>query len=400
MTTFGRPTDISPTDRAVPPSMVDRMTVISTPRRFLLTGAAEELARRPLPRSTVHRILDSLLRLAGGAFPRRLPHRAAPAPTRRRGGDTTARSRRPRRRRSTTCTPHGLVVHLGVLDGTDLLYLDRSVPRPTRRRMFVSGGRVPAHATAAGKAILASLSPSRSTRSTPARRCGLHRSDRSRICPALHRDLSRVRTRRGVAVRPRRVDDRRDVRGGNRSGWTAGLSPRCPAVRRFRGRPRGRAMRAARFSRPDGSWATLSPHRCSCSPPDLAGPTPLLRNVVNGSAADRSSDRLTLGITGRPDPSVAGALSDERRDSETILETEESPPRNDDAADSCGGVDFRGGWPCSSLRQSRFRPPSTVADAARQAGHRADDRPEHRYVDVDGHRMSVAVQGSDHGPSS
>ncbi len=202
MTTFGRPTDISPTDRAVPPSMVDRMTVILDAfGGFSSRVPLEELARRTrLPRSTVHRILDSLLRLGwvehspGG-------YHLGPRLHRLGGGEGHHGQIRAAAASALNDLHHrtGLVVHLGVLDGTDLLYLDRIGARPDSPSNVRVGGRVPAHATAAGKAILASLVPEQIDQEyagTPMRRC----TDRTIAdLPALHRDLSRVRTRRGVA---------------------------------------------------------------------------------------------------------------------------------------------------------------------------------------------------------
>lgn len=201
MTTLDQGTLLTSSERVVPPSMVDRMTVILDAfGGFSARVPLEELARRTrLPRSTVHRILDSLLRLGwvehspggyhlgprlhrlgGGAGHGEI--RAAAAPTL---NDLHHRT--------------GLVVHLGVLDGAELLYLDRIGARPSSPSNARVGGRVPAHATAAGKSILAGLVPEHVDRmydGTALRRC----TDRTiPDLPALHRDLGRARTRRGVA---------------------------------------------------------------------------------------------------------------------------------------------------------------------------------------------------------
>lgn len=248
MTTFGRPTDISPTDRAVPPSMVDRMTVILDAfGGFSSRVPLEELARRTrLPRSTVHRILDSLLRLGwvehspGG-------YHLGPRLHRLGGGEGHHGQIRAAAASALNDLHHrtGLVVHLGVLDGTDLLYLDRIGARPDSPSNVRVGGRVPAHATAAGKAILASLVPEQIDQEyagTPMRRC----TDRTIAdLPALHRDLSRVRTRRGVAFARDESTTGVMCVGGTDPGGRRDCRRGVP-VRRVRGRPAARAMRAAR----------------------------------------------------------------------------------------------------------------------------------------------------------
>ena len=102
-----------------------------------------------------------------------------------------------------------------------------------------------------------------------------------------------------------------------------------------------------------------------------------------------------MGITGRPDPSVAEALSDERVDSETYWETEESPPPKRRRR-----LIRAAGWTFAGLAvlivaavaiSTAFHWWQTPRD--KQAIEQLIG-PQHRYVDVDGHRMSVAVQGS------
>lgn len=94
-------------------------------------------------------------------------------------------------------TDTALVVHLGVLLGADVVYLDKvgdsGVAVPTR-----VAGRTPAHASALGKAMLARLSaedvdallrdPLR--KRTPATIADL---------PTLHRELAQIRSRHGLA---------------------------------------------------------------------------------------------------------------------------------------------------------------------------------------------------------
>lgn len=146
---------------ASPPSMVERMTLIlgtfdgASPRLTL-----QEIADRSgLPRSTVHRILDQLVRLrwldhSGGGY--RLGMRSLEL-----GGLAVAHNEL---REATAPLLHDLhlrtatTVHLAVLDRLDIVYLDKIAGRGDVAGTRV-GGRMPAHATAAGKAILAWTDP-------------------------------------------------------------------------------------------------------------------------------------------------------------------------------------------------------------------------------------------------
>ncbi|MEV4235640.1 MULTISPECIES: IclR family transcriptional regulator [unclassified Nocardia] len=193
-----------PTARpAQPPvSMIERMTLIldafdgSTPTLTLL-GLAE---RTGLPRSTVHRILDQMIRLrwlahAPGGY--RLGLRPLEL------GGLAADHHEIRDAVSPLlhelCQRTGMVGHLGVLDGREVLYLDKAGGRYTASIPTRLGGRMPAHSTALGKALLASLEPSiietsyrdRLPQLTPRTIC-----DRAE----LHRELTRIRHRQGIAV--------------------------------------------------------------------------------------------------------------------------------------------------------------------------------------------------------
>ncbi|MGK8524240.1 IclR family transcriptional regulator [Nocardia asteroides] len=160
-----------------------------------------ELAERTgLPRSTVHRILDQLIRLrwlahAPGGY--RLGLRTLEL------GGLAADHNEIRDAVSPLlhdlCQQTGLVGHVGVLDGRDVLYLDKIGGRfaaavPTRL-----GGRMPAHSTALGKALLATLEPSiveASLRDRLPQLTSRTLADRTE----LHRELGRIRNRQGVAV--------------------------------------------------------------------------------------------------------------------------------------------------------------------------------------------------------
>jgi DNA-binding IclR family transcriptional regulator len=142
--------------------MVERMTLVlgafdgATPWLTL-----QQLTERSgLPRSTVHRILDSLVRLrwldhVGGGY--RLGMRALEL-----GGLAVAHNEL---REATAPLLHDLrtrtsaTVHLGVLDHLDVVWLDHVGDRGSGGIAARTGGRTPAHATAAGKAILAWTDP-------------------------------------------------------------------------------------------------------------------------------------------------------------------------------------------------------------------------------------------------
>ncbi|MGK8506323.1 IclR family transcriptional regulator [Nocardia asiatica] len=185
-----------------PVSMIERMTLILdafdgvTPTLTLV-----ELAERTgLPRSTVHRILDQLIRLrwlahAPGGY--RLGLRTLEL------GGLAAEHNELRDAVSPllhdVCQQTGMVGHLGVLDGRDVLYLDKIGGRCAATVPTRLGGRMPAHSTALGKALLATLEPSvveASFRDRLPQLTPRTLADRAE----LHRELGRIRNRQGVAV--------------------------------------------------------------------------------------------------------------------------------------------------------------------------------------------------------
>lgn len=188
--------------RQLPPSMLERMTLIldalqsSTSSKLTL----EEVAQLThLPRSTAHRILDQLVKLSwlehtpagyglghrafalGGGDRGRGELRAAAAPLLH---DLQLRT--------------GMVVHLGVLDGTDVSYLDKLGGRFATAVPSRVGGRAPAHCTALGKALLAGLDAEDVDRL-------LGEQDRRRTdriigdLVTFHLELHRIRRRGGLA---------------------------------------------------------------------------------------------------------------------------------------------------------------------------------------------------------
>ncbi|MBF6353334.1 IclR family transcriptional regulator [Nocardia higoensis] len=187
----------------VPPvSMIERMTVIldafdaGTPTVTLL-GLTE---RTGLPRSTVYRILDQMVRLrwlahAPGGY--RLGLRAFEI------GALAADHNEIRDAVSPLlqdlCQRISMAGHLAVLDGREVFFLDKAGGRQAAAIPTRLGGRLPAHTTALGKALLATLEPGIVDASLRERLPQLTARtivDRGE----LHRELHRVRRQGGVAV--------------------------------------------------------------------------------------------------------------------------------------------------------------------------------------------------------
>jgi DNA-binding IclR family transcriptional regulator len=192
----------SATERpGLPPSMVERMTLIldafeSPSTRLTL----EQVARAThLPRSTAHRILDQLVRLewlSHSSFGYALGTRSLGL-----GGNAGGHLEL---REAAAGALHdlqirtGLVVHLAVLDGPEVRYLDKVGGRFAAAVPSRVGGRAPAHCTALGKAMLAWLSAEEvECLVVPA----LGRKTSRTICDVttLHQELRRIRARRGLS---------------------------------------------------------------------------------------------------------------------------------------------------------------------------------------------------------
>lgn len=188
--------------RELPPSMVERMTLILdlfTERQTWLT--LEEIARTTgLPRSTAHRILDQLVRLDW------LEHASVGYGLGRRslvlgGGSAEHADLR------SAASPYlhdlllrtGAVIHLGVLEGARVTYLDKLGGRFATTVPSRVGGSAPAHCTGLGKAMLAWLEPEHVDAlvgeelrpRTPSTISGLDE---------LHVELARIRARSGLAL--------------------------------------------------------------------------------------------------------------------------------------------------------------------------------------------------------
>lgn len=195
------PTPAPDQSRQLPPSMVERMTLIMdtfpTPSARL---TLEDVARTThLPRSTAHRILDQLVKLQwlehssfGYSLGSRSLHLGG-------GSDESAELR-------SAASQHlhalmlstGMTVHLAVLEGGQVRYLDKMGGRFATTVPSRVGGHAPAHSTALGKAMLAWLPPEEVEE-----RVGeaLARRTASTLVDvvALHHAMSRIRSRNGLA---------------------------------------------------------------------------------------------------------------------------------------------------------------------------------------------------------
>ena len=180
--------------------MVERMTLIldaftGTTTRLSL----EDVARcTHLPRSTAHRILDQLVRL------RWLEHSACGYGLGRRalglgGADGTHGEIRAAAasRLHALQLRTGMVVHLAVLDGAEIHYLDKVGGRFATSVPSGVGGRAPAHSTALGKAMLAWLEPEE-VESAMGEAMGRLTPRTIADTGTLHHELNRIRQRRGL----------------------------------------------------------------------------------------------------------------------------------------------------------------------------------------------------------
>lgn len=186
----------------LPPSMVERMTLILDsfrgPGDHLML---EQIARAThLPRSTAHRILDQLVRLGWLDHTTRgysLGQRALLL-----GGDTDLSTSDLRAAAAPVlhelAMRTGLVVHLAVLDGTHVRYLDKVGGSAARAVPSRVGGLAPAHCTALGKAMLAWLSAEDVDAASDGVLVGGTPHSIGDLA-ALHRELHQVRGRNGLA---------------------------------------------------------------------------------------------------------------------------------------------------------------------------------------------------------
>ncbi|MFI6338929.1 IclR family transcriptional regulator [Streptomyces sp. NPDC050535] len=161
----------------------------------------ETVSRRTgLPRSTTHRILDQLVRLdwlrhsASGYL---LGPRALGLGGREIGHSTLRAAAAPHLLELAVRTK--MVVHLAVLDGPEIYYLDKAGGRAAVDIPSRVGGRAVAHCTGLGKAMLAWLSPEEID-ARYAQVIGRRTPHSIGHLDALHRELGSVRRRDGLAI--------------------------------------------------------------------------------------------------------------------------------------------------------------------------------------------------------
>lgn len=140
-----------------PTAVIDRISLVldafDGPGRLTL---AQIVRRTGLPRSSAHRMLERLvqlrwLRRSGRDY--ELGMRLVELGSLAVHQDRLVRAATPLLTELHRAT--GLVAHLAVLDGSDVVYLEKIGDRMTNAIPTRVGGRQPAHCTAVGKAILA-----------------------------------------------------------------------------------------------------------------------------------------------------------------------------------------------------------------------------------------------------
>ena len=144
-------------DSATPSAVIDRISLVldafEGPGRLTL---AQIVRRTGLPRSSAHRMLERLVQLRwlrrnGRDY--ELGMRLVELGSLAVHQDRLVRAARPLLGELHRAT--GLVVHLAVLDGSDVVYLDKIGDRVVAALPTRVGGRQPAHCSALGKAMLA-----------------------------------------------------------------------------------------------------------------------------------------------------------------------------------------------------------------------------------------------------
>jgi DNA-binding IclR family transcriptional regulator len=192
----------APERRDLPPSMVERMTLIldAFPGRSARLTLEEVARLTHLPRSTAHRILDQLLKLdwlEHSSFGYSLGSRALHL-----GGVADDNSEL---RAAASTHLHalmlrtGLTVHLAVLDEGRVHYLDKIGARFATSVPSRVGGYAPAHCTALGRAMLAWL-PAEEVDERVGSDLRAMTGNTVADLQALHHELNRVRSRHGLAI--------------------------------------------------------------------------------------------------------------------------------------------------------------------------------------------------------
>lgn len=198
-----RPEPAATRVRDLPPSMVERMTLILD----LFTGAESRLSLEQitlatgLPRSTSHRILDQLVRLQW------LEHTGAGYLLGSRSLGLGGRAgQHDELRAAASPYLHDLllrtnaVIHLAALDGDHVRYLDKLGGRFASSVPSRVGGRAPLHCTALGKAMLAWIAPEDVDEIVGGQTLPVRTPASITDLTMLHGELNRIRSRSGLAL--------------------------------------------------------------------------------------------------------------------------------------------------------------------------------------------------------
>lgn len=187
--------------RPLPPSMVERMTLILDmfEHRSTRLSLVEICTHSGLPRSTAHRILDQLVKLHW------LEHTPSGYCLGRRSlGLGGYDGRHGEIREAAAEHLHelqlrtGLVVHLAALEGADEVFLDKLGGPFARTLESHVGHRSFAHLTTGGRAMLAWLPPEE-VEALLGKQLSNPVQGRGWDVPSLHRELNRIRRNRGLS---------------------------------------------------------------------------------------------------------------------------------------------------------------------------------------------------------
>lgn len=191
----------TPAGPSLPTSMIERMTlIIDTIGGGSARLEVDTLVRRTgLPRSTVRRILEQMVRLhwvAEHPDGYGVGHRFGGAVADDRGHADIRAAAAGLLHRLHVAT--GQVVHLARTTGAEVFYLDKVGGPDAARVPSRVGGRAPIHATALGKAAMAWWEPEQVEELLAG---GMARLTHRTIAdlPTLHEELARIRGRRGLA---------------------------------------------------------------------------------------------------------------------------------------------------------------------------------------------------------
>ncbi|MFD1813296.1 IclR family transcriptional regulator [Rhodococcus gannanensis] len=203
MTTLLSDSAPTKTPTPLPPSMVERVTLIMEAfDRPLAQLTLDDVNQHTgLPRSTAHRILDQLVRC--GWITHTKTHYSLGSRALTLGGRELAqhelRSAASDIAQSLAMRT-GASVHIATLAGGDVQFLEMFAGRQGMQSASQVGSRVPAHCTAVGKAMLADLSPEYVDNQYTGSFAVVRTAHSIRDMTRLHHELAGVRSRNGLAI--------------------------------------------------------------------------------------------------------------------------------------------------------------------------------------------------------